>query len=344
MQIKPLSDTDFKGLYATPTTLKKIGCTKEMLLNNPSINDCAKKFDVLVTAGKSKYVVSRHDGFTKDKILPAAYLSGVLLAAPNFVSWLASLGITNPETIAGISVGALALAGMSIIKLVTQRLNEINILGASKVEQSGSPNINSAYYNEFSSRGKKTPVYAAKINSNGIIGKVPDMASDIYDDQYRLFTISVLKKVNIENMKTPQTYLAELEKIQATANELSICDVFRFPINKGGDTLLTRFFDLAIPDKTDEDGMDAYYKIIKQIAITSKDNFNQTDSNGITNLEKIMRTENDFVFPFIKGCKFSYSPYLKDAYDNIKNDAFKNQLQITADFNFDLLMKKEGKA
>jgi len=169
------------------------------------------------------------------------------------------------------------------------------------------------------------------------------MASNIFDNQYKLFTSKVLKQANLENMKTPQTYLVELEKIQNAANEVSIQDVFQFPINKGGDTLLTRFFDLEVPSKTDEDAMDSYYKIIQKIAATGKDNFNQTDSNGVSNLEKIIRTENDFVFPFIRGCKFSYSPYLKEAYDNIQNDAFKNQLKITADFNFDLL-ESEGKA
>ena len=335
MQIEPLSHKSFEGLYVTPKTLKKIGCTKNMLLNNPSIKNCSEKYDVLVTAGAKKYVTKRHDGFTKDKILPAAYLSALMLSASSIPDWLFAIGATNYEAVSGIVGGLLTLAGLSIIKLFTNSLNEINIQGASKIEIYNNSGQKNSYYDDYISKGAKTSVYTTKINKEGKLDNIPDMESEIYNKEYKTFVSSVLKEINVDEMDTPEKYLEQLERIQIAAQNSKIEDIFKFPINRGGDTLLTKFFDIPIPDKNDFNAMETYYKIITHISKTNRNNFNQTDSNGVTNIEKIIKTENEFVFPFIKGCKFSYTPYLQEAYDNLHNDFFKNHLKLLVDLDLE---------
>ena len=333
----------FQGLHVTPETLKKIGCTREMLLNNPSIKDCADKYDVLVTAGKNKYTIDRRDGFTKDKYLPTAYLIGTIWSAPHIADWLTALGITNTETIMGVGAGMLAAAIFAIIKLATLRLHEINVQGATKVEKYDKETFNAIYYDEMRPRGAESPVYTVKRTPDGIINNVPNLTKDIQDKEYQYFYWGAVQRAKLDDMFTPTKYLKELQKMQKGAKDFYIDDVFKYPINKGGDTLLTAFFDVAIPDKNDTEEMEAYYKILQEIAKTDKSNFDQRDSHGITILEKIMNTENEFILPMLKGSKFSYSPFLKYAYDNIRNETFKNQLKLAIDFNFGLLESKENK-
>ncbi len=336
MKINSVDNTNFQALYATPQTLKKIGCTKEMLLNNPFIKDCAEKYDVVVTAGKKKYVIDRHDGFSKDKILPTAYLLGTIISAPHVADWMTALGVTSIETILGAGFTMLALAGLSIIKLVTQRINEINIQGASRVDDKYNP----LYYEEFRTYATKTPVYTVRRDALGNISEIPSLTKQINETEYKCLYWSALKHAKFDDIFTPKKYLAELEKIEKAAEEFYIKDVFGFPVNKGGDTLLTVFFDVAIPDKNDKEEMEAYYKILQKISKTDKSNFDKNDSHGISILEKIMNSENTYILPILKGSKFSYSPFLKYAYDNIQDSTFKNQLKLSIDFNFDLL---EGK-
>ena len=343
MKVSNINNTNFQGLHATPQTLKKIGCTKEMLLNNPAIKDCADKYDVLITAGNKKYVIDRHDGFKKDKILPTAYLLGTIWSAPHIAEWMTALGVNSVETIIGVGFGMIALAGLSIIKLVTQRLNEINIQGASKVEKYDNGVFNTVYCNDLRATGTTTPVYTIRRDQYGNIKDVPNLTQPIKETEYKCLYWGGLKNAKLDDMYTPTKYLTELQKIQKAADEFHIKDIFGFPINKGGDTLLTTFFDVAIPDKNDSQEMEAYYKILQEVAKTDKSNFDKADSNGITILEKIMNSENEFILPMLRGSKFSYSPYLKYTYDNIKNESFKKQLKLAIDFNFDLLEGKEGK-
>lgn len=339
MKVDKINNTQFNGLHVTPETLKKIGCTRKTLLNNPSIKDCAEKYDVLVTAGQKKYVVDRHDGFTKDKYLPTAYILGVIWSAPHLGEWLTALGVTNPETMLGVCAGVMGLTIISIIKLVTQRINEINIQGASKVEKYDGENFNAIYYDEMTTRGAQSKVYTVRRNNDGIIENIPNIAKEVQDKENQYFYWSAVSDAKLDDMFTPSKYLKELQKMQKSAKEFYIDDVFKFPINKGGDTLLTAFFDVAIPDKNDEKEMDAYYKILREISKTDKRNFDQRDAHGITILEKIMNSENEYVLPLLKGSKFSYSPFLKYAYDNIQNKTFKQQLKLSIDFNFNLLEK-----
>jgi len=339
MKTDKINNTRFNGLYVTPETLKKIGCTKKMLLNNPSIKDCAEKYDVLVTAGQKKYVLDRHDGFTKDKYLPTAYLIGTIWAAPHIGECMTALGITNPETIIGVCAGMFGLAVLSVIKIVTQRINEINVQGASKVEKYDAETFNAIYYDEMKPSGAQSHVYTVRRSPEGIIDNIPNITNEVQNKENQYFYWSVVSDAKLDDMFTPSKYLKELQKMQKSAKEFYIEDVFKFPINNGGDTLLTAFFDVAIPEKTDEKEMEAYYKILQEIAKTDKSNFDQRDSHGITILEKIMNSENEFVLPLLKGCKFSYSPFLKYAYDNIQNKTFKQQLKQSIDFNFNLLEK-----
>jgi len=332
------NNTNFKALHVTPTTLKKIGCTKDILLSNPEIKKCADKYDVLVTAGDKKYTIDRRDGFTKDKILPTAYLIGTIWSAPHIVEWLTALGINDIKILIGTCAAMLGGAMLSLMKLVTKRVHEINILGAQAIVPVDKVDKKTGQPNEFRTIGVERK-YTTRINNYGVKDDVPDIAEKIEDEENLFFKSFCLSNLELDNMFTPINYLKNLKKVQKDAQEQNIKDVFKYPVNKGGDTLLTMFFDVTIPDKKDSAQVKAYYAILQEIAKTDKSNFNQKDSYGIPIFEKIMRTENEYILPMLKGCKFSFSPFLKYAYENIQNQLFKKILKSQVDFDFDLLEK-----
>ena len=328
----------FHALHVSPETLNKIGCTREMLLNVPNIKKCAEKYDVLVTAGEKKYRAERYDGYKKDKLFPLVYLIGTVWSAPHVAEWLNALGVYDMKIIIGTCAAMFGGAMLSMWKLVTQKLHTMIIQGAQEVKLSETSGYNSTQYSEPKPSGIISEAYEIKKNNGGTIENVPDMAEYIEDMENELFHNDCLNNAQLDDMYTPESYLKNLQQIQEKAKRERIKDVFSYPVNKGGDTLLTMFFDVVIPKENDsEEKLNAYKKILEEIAKTDKKNFDQKDSNGISILEKIMRSENLYILPYIKGVKFSYSPFLVHTYNSILNQEFKNQLKNSIDFKFDLL-------
>ena len=89
------------------------------------------------------------------------------------------------------------------------------------------------------------------------------------------------------------------------------------------DTLLTKFLDIVPTEENQKD----YQEIIKFMKNAKYIDYNQTDSNGISVIEKIINSENPDLLDLIKDFGFDYSRELDYAYDRIDDKNFKNKVK-----------------
>ena len=239
MQITPIQNhqQNFQGLHAGKRTLKRLGVTREKLLQNKSIKDCADRAEVFI---KSKTYLSsnRFDG---DKLEGAAGLglfAGVCVGVPGAIigGLLYAFDVAESLELAmGIPVGIGAslpiLAGGAYLLSLIFPLEYTARMQASDGVKNGKPT------------GRKTKVY--------------ERESEALSDKYKNFKLSeellnignqdfrkIMYKYRDRDFSDTKTFLDILNE-DKVKTDFKNGDIFNYKLNEQGDTLLTRFFDIV---------------------------------------------------------------------------------------------------
>jgi len=99
---------------------------------------------------------------------------------------------------------------------------------------------------------------------------------------------------------------------------------------KIGGSLLMRFPDILPNEKNEK----IYNEILSRLKKLPNLNYDQKDMLGISFLEKIMNSENEKLFDFVKHKTFTYSPELDLVLNNITNDDFKEKVLMETKMEF----------
>lgn len=315
MQITPIQNhqQNFQGLHAGKRTLKRLGVTREKLLQNKSIKDCADRAEVFI---KSKTYLSSNR-FDSDELEGAAGLglfAGVCVGVPGAIigGLLYAFDVAESLELAmGIPVGIGAslpiLAGGAYLLSLIFPLEYTARMQASDGVKNGKPT------------GRKTKVY--------------EMDSKYLSDKYKNFKLSeellklgnqdfrkITYKYRDRNFGDTKTFLDILNE-DKVKTDFKNGDIFNYKLNEQGDTLLTRFFDI-VPNKANEK---EYRQIIDRMKNMHGIIYNQKDSYGISVLEKILNSENPQGLELVQNYKFPYMEEIDWVYNNIANKDFKNK-------------------
>ncbi len=172
----------------------------------------------------------------------------------------------------------------------------------------------------------KSPFYNITKIFNHLSGKIiMDLINP--DDQIRQFLLlnaqHIIQKHTKGNLFEPIQFLKiinddEIKQYYKNGN------FFNYKLeDNSDDTLLTKFLDIVPTEENQKD----YQEIIKFMKNAKYINYNQTDSNGISVIEKIINSENPDLLDLIKDFGFDYSRKLDYAYDRIDDKNFKDKVK-----------------
>ena len=303
------SDIGFQGLHVSKCTLKRLGVTREKLLQNKSIKDCADRAEVFI---KSKNKLNSSNlkkeislgGFTGLSFgVAAATFSAMLHAVGAIESLKFALGVS-----AGIGISMpILFGGAYLLSNIISPLKNTARMQASDGVKNGKPT------------GRKTKVY--------------EMDSKYLSDKYKNFKLSeellklgnqdfrkITYKYRDRNFGDTKTFLDILNE-DKVKTDFKNGDIFNYKLNEQGDTLLTRFFDI-VPNETNEK---EYRQIIDRMKNMHGIIYNQKDSYGISVLEKILNSENPQGLELVQNYKFPYMEEIDWVYNNIADEDFKNK-------------------
>lgn len=305
MQINPVNNTNFNGLHASKSTLKKLGCSKDYFLRNPNIKECAEKYEVLVKTKKTNKT-KPYDKVGTAVMATAAGIVGSLggmlcvIHAGSNASFLPVLaGLILPP--------ALCILGSHLYHSKTDY--GFSLQGGKRITTNtlGQPELSGSLSKEYF------------IKQNSILS-VPNLVEDIERNDYNKF-------FDIMDNHDSDDVIGILND-KKLKKEFTNGEYFNFPVDTNNNTLLTKFFDIIPTSENQND----YNKILNSMRDMKGINFDQKDSFGISVLEKILNSENFAALDLVRDFEFPYSPELDDAYNNIQNERFKlktkNDLKI----------------
>lgn len=301
------SDIGFQGLHVSKCTLKRLGVTREKLLQNKSIKDCADRAEVFI---KSKTCLSSNR-FDSDALKDAvvfgvcggvfgAVIGGLLHAFGVVESLGLAMGI--PVGI-GASLPILA-GGASLLSLIFPLEYTAKIQASDGVKNS-------------KPTGRQTKVY--EMDSKCLSGKYFNLSGELLklgNQDFRKITY----KYRDRDFGDAKTFLDILNE-DKVKTDFTNGDIFNYKLNEQGDTLLTRFFDI-VPNETNEK---EYRQIIDRMKNMHGIIYNQKDSYGISVLEKILNSENPQGLELVQNYKFPYMEEIDWVYNNIVDEDFKNK-------------------
>lgn len=130
-----------------------------------------------------------------------------------------------------------------------------------------------------------------------------------------------------------QKYFTADDILKILDNELVIKtggEILNTPLRKIGGSLLMRIADV-LPD---EKNIKSYNKILAKLQEFPNVNYDQKDMLGISFIEKIMNSENEILFDFVKRKTFTYSPELDLVVNNITDNDFREKVLMEIKMEF----------
>lgn len=315
------NNTSFKGLNVDKHFYKDMGCKKDDLLRNKDIKNCVEKFDVLIRRSTKK---PRNTGAVE---VPSRglymFLGGLagtaILGASTFIfgglckllpdEWLAATGF---GAFVGNIAGAATAYAHSKYKELTTGYNYILQAGKNLVESKfGTPKF----------AGAKTGQY--EINKYSDIRNIYGLTEHIEKtDRDDFLDIIDEYEKNGNFLYTAKDILAILKNPKIKKNYYN-GECFNYKCDEKGNSLLTRFFDI-IPNESNKKEYNEIFNILKNM---KNIDYNQTDSEDISILEKIINSENIEALDLVKDTKLTYSRELDYAYNNVESSKFKRKVR-----------------
>lgn len=311
------NNTNFQGLHMDKRASKYFKNTN--LLANPSIKECADKFEVVIKGTK----VKSDEKLDAGDIMACTGLSALLGAVGSIFGTIGSMTVgslflngsngmpTSVPLIGGI-LGFLGGTGF-VIKSMLDYFRNINYsLQVGK-------NVKKSSFNKIELENPISREYQIRLGS---FDNVTNLAHIAQQNDQRQF-VNIIQKYDKNNLFEPTKLLKILNDDEIKQNYKN-GECFNYKLeNNSNDTMLTKFLDIVPTEENEKD----YQEIIKFMKNAKNIDYKQTDSNGISVIEKIVNSENPDLLDLVKDTEFDYSKELDYAYEGINDSEFKNRVK-----------------
>ncbi len=308
------NNTNFQGLHMDKRASKYF--KNYNLLMNPNIKECADKFEVVI---KSEKVKVSNNLEVNDLAKCVAFIgtigsifcaAGTMLASLPFIN--ISVGMPVSVPLWGGVLGFLGGAGFVI-----------------KSEVDDSYKVN--YTLQVGKNIKNTPLEKTELENpisskyqihTGSLANITNLAQIVQQNDKRQF-VNIIQKYDTNNIYEPAELLKILNDDEIKQNYKN-GECFNYKLgNNSNDTMLTKFLDIVPTEENEKD----YQEIIEFMKNAKNINYKQTDSNGISVIEKIINSENPDLLDLVKDTEFDYSEALDFAFERIDDKNFKEKVK-----------------
>ena len=308
------NNTNFQGLHMDKRASKYF--KNYNLLENPNIKECADKFEVVIKQEKIKTTNIIDKEFLKGALsigLPIAggmgfFIGGVVglflglsLKMPSLMGMLPCLG------------GVFGFTGACgyVYREEQKEQEEYSLQVGKNVKKSS-----------FGKVELENPISSKYKIRQGSLAKVTNLAQIVLQNDQRQF-IHDVRKYDKNGIYEPKELLKILNDDEIKQNYKN-GECFNYKLeNNSNDTLLTKFLDIVPTEENKKD----YQEIIKFMKNAKNIDYKQTDSNGISVIEKIINSENPDLLDLVKDTEFDYSEALDFAYERIDDKNFKEKVK-----------------
>ena len=309
------NSTNFQGLHMDKRASKYFKDTN--LLANPSIKECADKFEVVI---KGEKVKSDKKLEFNDLALCTGF-SSLLGAVGGIVGTVGAMltsllinggtGMPISMPLAGGVLGFLGGVGYTI-KSMLEDFYDIHYslqVGKDVKKSSGKVELENPISREYQIR-------------LGTLDNLASLDQIVQQNDQRQF-VNTIQKYNKDNIFEPTKLLKILNDNEIKQNYKN-GECFNYKLeNNSNDTMLTKFLDIVPTEENEKD----YQEIIKFMRKAKNIDYKQVDSNGISAIEKIINSENPDLLDLVKYTEFDYSRELDYAYERIDNKEFKDKVK-----------------
>lgn len=316
MKIQPVqnNNTNFQGLHMDKRASKYF--KNYNLLANPSIKECADKFEVVIKQEKIKTTNIIDKEFLKDALsigLPIAGGMGFVIGG--VVGLFLGLSLKMPSLMGMLPClgGVFGFTGACgyVYREEQKEQEEYSLQVGKNVKKSS-----------FGKVELKNPISSKYKIRQGSLAKVTNLTQIVQQNDQRQF-LNVIQKYDTSNIFEPTQLLKILDDDEIKQNYKN-GECFNYKLeNNSNDTMLTKFLDIVPTEENKKD----YQEIIKFMRNAKNIDYKQVDSNGISVIEKIINSENPDLLDLVKDTEFDYSRELDYAYERIDDKNFKDKVK-----------------
>lgn len=316
MKIQPVqnNNTNFQGLHMDKRASKYF--KNYNLLANPSIKECADKFEVMIKQEKIKTTNIIDKEFLKDALsigLPIAGGMGFVIGG--VVGLFLGLSLKMPSLMGMLPClgGVFGFTGACgyVYREEQKEQEEYSLQVGKNVKKSS-----------FGKVELKNPISSKYKIRQGSLAKVTNLTQIVQQNDQRQF-LNVIQKYDTSNIFEPTQLLKILNDDKIKQNYKN-GECFNYKLeNNSNDTMLTKFLDIVPTEENEKD----YQEIIKFMKNAKNIDYKQVDSNGISVIEKIINSENPDLLDLVKDTEFDYSRELDYAYKRIDDKNFKDKVK-----------------
>ena len=316
MKIQPVqnNNTNFQGLHMDKRASKYF--KNYNLLANPSIKECADKFEVVIKQEKIKTTNIIDKEFLKDALsigLPIAGGMGFVIGG--VVGLFLGLSLKMPSLMGMLPClgGVFGFTGACgyVYREEQKEQEEYSLQVGKNVKKSS-----------FGKVELKNPISSKYKIRQGSLAKVTNLTQIVQQNDQRQF-LNVIQKYDTSNIFEPTQLLKILDDDEIKQNYKN-GECFNYKLeNNSNDTMLTKFLDIVPTEENKKD----YQEIIKFMRKAKNIDYKQVDSNGISVIEKIINSENPDLLDLVKNTEFDYSRELDYAYERIDDKNFKDKVK-----------------
>ena len=307
-------NTNFQGLHMDKRASKYF--KNYNLLANPSIKECADKFEVVIKQEKIKTTNIIDKEFLKDALsigLPIAGGMGFVIGG--VVGLFLGLSLKMPSLMGMLPClgGVFGFTGACgyVYREEQKEQEEYSLQVGKNVKKSS-----------FGKVELKNPISSKYKIRQGSLAKVTNLAQIVQQNDQRQF-VNIIQKYDTSNIFEPTQLLKILNDDEIKQNYKN-GECFNYKLeNNSNDTMLTKILDIVPTEENKKD----YQEIIKFMRKAKNIDYKQVDSNGISAIEKIINSENPDLLDLVKSTEFDYSRELDYAYERIDDKNFKDKVK-----------------
>ena len=308
------NNTNFQGLHMDKRASKYF--KNYNLLANPSIKECADKFEVVIKQEKIKTTNIIDKEFLKGALsigLPIAGGMGFVIGG--VVGLFLGLSLKMPSLMGMLPClgGVFGFTGACgyVYREEQKEQEEYSLQVGKNVKKSS-----------FGKVELKNPISSKYKIRQGSLAKVTNLAQIVQQNDQRQF-VNIIQKYDTSNIFELTQLLRILNDDEIKQNYKN-GECFNYKLgNNSNDTMLTKFLDIVPTEENKKD----YQEIIKFMRNVKNIDYKQVDSNGISAIEKIINSENPDLLDLVKDTEFDHSRELDYAYDRIDDKSFKEKVK-----------------